>query len=752
MGIQVQSDYVSYAFRVNTDSVSVDPQASATEETAAGSAAYVYVVNSEVESASRQDSGVNSTLSQSEYEDLLSAYLELGEENSLWEDIGTLLTEELAGTDRAKFLAVLADAGTLMADFVSQVKNLEGDDRSLFLSTAQRAGSDQDLENLIDATSKLSADQVSFFLETADLLSRTRETAKAGDLQNFIEAIAEEPATFKDILRNIEALDPEGLSLFLKGAADAGDDIESFILTADMLSGVSLTHFFETAAMAEDGLDNLLSLTQETAGRSRADFLRFTSGLDGQNVENFLLATQGEKENVSRLAATTSSLDGAEQEDFLTLAASAEPHLDRFVSMVEQLGESPGIRSDFLSTALLAEKNFNKVLNVAENLGQEQRADLFLFAADLDYVDLANFISAADAAPSHADELVETADGLIGRNQSYFLYAAAQNPDHIEALSSMAQTLEGTLQSDFLYTIANIGKNSPEMVGEFIATAQDLTETELTTFLASEKAAAEGEDPGLAQEYVYLNGVLGEDRMNTLMAAGAQSQDFNKFLKEFNGMTQVQRDTFLSVADTAGEEVLGTLMDVASSLDATQSETFLSYADTLGKTSLNDLILASAQALGGGQRFDTFEALLETAQSLNSGEAMDFLNAAAISGKRLDSLIDITNELKGSVKTEFLSVADYIADLDGAQSVMDHFLTTTRGFLDSDSGYSQVLKYGGYLRQGIQPSDLIENGIFTGGHETGFLKSTLFLTGVGVSGSRLHTWFDSWQNAQNNWL
>jgi hypothetical protein len=81
---------------------------------------------------------------------------------------------------------------------------------------------------------------------------------------------------------------------------------------------------------------------------------------------------------------------------------------------------------------------------------------------------------------------------------------------------------------------------------------------------------------------------------------------------------------------------------------------------------------------------------------------------------------------------------------------MDHFLTTTQGFLDSDSGYSEVLKHGGHLRQGIQPSDLIENGTFTGGYETGFLKSTLFLTDVGVSGSRLHTWFDSWQNAQNN--
>ena len=749
MGIQVQSNYASYAFKVNTDSASTDSGVAATKKTATGSAAYVYVVDPAVELVSRQDAGVNSVLSQSEYEDLLSAYRELGEENILWEDIGSLLTEELAGSDRANFLAVLADAGTLMEDFVTQVKNLERDDRSLFLSTAVRAGEGHDLENLIDATARLSADQVTRFLETADLLSRTRETAKAGDLQNFMAAIAEEPATFEDIIRNIEALDPEDLSLFLKGAASAGDEIVAFLQSADMLAGAAFTHFLETAVMAEDGLENLLSLTQEMTGKSRADFLRFTSKLDGEDSGNFLLATQGEKENVIGLMSTTTSLDGSEKADFLTLAASAEPHLDRFVSMVGQLTESPGTRSNFLSTALLAGDNFNKVLNVAENLGQEQRADLFLFASDLDYVDLANFISAADEAPSGAGELVEAAKGLIGRNQSYFFYAAAQDPDHIEALSSMAQTLEGSLQSDFLYTAANIGKNLPEEVGEFITTAQDLTGTELTTFLTNAKAATEGDEPGLAQEYVYLNGVLGENQMNTLMEAGEHSQDFNNFLKDFNGMTQVQRETFLSVADKTGEEMLETLMGVTSNLDATRNEDFLAYADTLGKTSLNKLIQASAEALGGGQRFNTFESLLETAQSLDSREALDFLNAAAASKGSLDSLIDITNELSGFVKTEFLTVADYIADLDGAPSVMEHFLTTTQGFLDSDSSYSQILRNGGHIKQGVRPSDLIENTTFTGGYKTGFLKSTLFLTGVGVSGSRLHSWFDSWQEAKN---
>lgn len=755
MGIQVQSNYTSYTFRVNTDSVSAGSSAAATEEVlteeaATEAAAYIYVVNPEVESASRQDSGVNSVLSQSEYEDLLSAYLELGEENSLWEDIGTLLSEELAGRDRANFLAVLADAGNLMEDFVTQVKRLDGDVRSLFLSTAQRAGDDQDLESLIDATSQLSADRRSLFLETADLLSRTRETAKAGDLQNFIAAIAEEPTTFEDILGNIEELEQEDLSLFLKGAAVAGDEIEAFIQTADMLAGGNLSHFLETAVMAEDGLANLLSLTQDTVGNSRADFLGFSSRLGEEDIENFLLATQGEKENINGLMATTTSLDSSERTDFLSLAADADAHLDRFVSMVDQLADIPGTRSNFLSTALLAGENFNKVVNLAENLGQTQRSDLFLFAADLDYVDLANFISAADADSSSADELIEASQGLIGRDQSYLFYAAAQDPDHIEALSSMVQTLEGSEQTDFLYTVANIGKTSQDAAGKFITTAQDLTGTELTTFLTHEKAAAEGEEPGLAQEYVYLNGVLGEGLVETLMAAGDYAQDFDRFLQDFNEMTQDQRKTFLSVADKAGEEVLGTLMGVTSSLDASQNEAFLAYADTLGKTSLNNLIQASAHALGGGQSFNTFESLLETAQSLDAGDTMDFLNAAAASGKNLDSLIDITNALSGFVKTEFLTVADYIADLDGAQSVMDHFLTTTQGFLDGDSGYSEILKHGGHLREGVLPSDLIENGTFTGGYETGFLKSTLFLTGIGISESRLHTWFDTWQYAQNN--
>ncbi|MCG8552759.1 MAG: hypothetical protein MI799_20330 [Desulfobacterales bacterium] len=750
MNMQVQSNYASYAFRVNTDSVSTGSRAAPAGAAATGSAAYVCVVDPAVALASQQDSGVNSALSQSEYEDLLSTYLELGEENILWGDIGSLLSEELAGADRANFLSVLADAGPLIEDFVTQVKSFEGDDRSLFLSTALRAGSGRNLENLIGATAKLSADQRTFFLEAADLLSRTRETAKAGDLQNFIAAVAESPTTLQDIIRNTEELGREDLSRFLKGAAGAGDALESFIRTADMLEGAALTHFLESAVMAEDGLENLLSLTQETAGKGRADFLRFTSRLDKENIENFLRATQGDKESVEGLMATTTSLEGSERADFLTLAADAGLHRDRFVSMTDRLAENPGTRSNFLSAALVSGNSFNKVLNVAESLGQEQRSDLFRFASDLDYVDLSNFISAVDSAPSNASDLVAAADGLIGKNKSYLFYAAAQNPDHIEALSSMAQTLEGSLKNDFLYTAANIGKDSPEEAGKFIAAAQDLKGTALTNFLTKEKAAAEGDEPGLAQEYVYLNGVLGENRMEALIAAGEYTQDFNGFLEDFNAMTQDQRETFLSVADKAGEEVLGTFMGVASSLDATHSEAFLAYADTLGETSLNNLIQASAEALGGGQGFNTFESLLETAQSLNPVEAQDFLNAAAASKESLESLIDITNELSGFVKTEFLTVADYIADLDGAQSLMDHFVTTTQGFLDKDSGYSQVLKNGGHIKQGVRPSDLIENGIFTGGSETGFLKSTQFLTGTGISGSRLHRWFDSWQKAQNN--
>ncbi|MCG8618140.1 MAG: hypothetical protein MI802_18155 [Desulfobacterales bacterium] len=756
MSIQVQSDTTTYAVRVNPgDQISIRYTPD-TSSSASQSDAYVYDVDKSAEAKSKAED-LDAVLSMAEMESLRSVYLELGPDHELWESIDTLLTQELTGNDRTNFLAVLGDAEELvMEEFITTVEDLEGEERSLFLSTALRNGGDN-LENMVEATQGLTGRRLMNFLNTADSLGRTVDSVKAGELQNFIAAVAESPASLEKITEKVEQLDEEDRAVFLEAAAGAGDELERFLDTADLLAGADLTRFLETAVDAGDGMTNLLTLTQEMTGRGRSEFLNFAAKLTPENTEHFLEATQGVEENVPQLIATTRNLAGTDRDTFLALAADANATLTRFTAVVDKMVETPGVRSDFLNTALKAEGRFEEVVSVAESMGSDLQGEVFSFASGLGYTDLTNFITAADANPSRAATLVDTAEDLSGKERSYLLYAASQSPDNIDDLTNTAGSLRGEELENFLFTAANTAHRNPEGMADYIDKVDDLSGQELEDFLAMERTISAGTDKeSLAREYVHLNAVLDEDQMDTLLTAGATMPDFEALVDDFNDMDGAQRDTFLAVADVAGKEILPDLMAVTSKLDEARTEEFMGYARTLGQKSLGDLVKASAQALdkveAGTSEFGyaIFDKLMETAQGLDYAVDQDFLHAAAAAGDGLEKFIDVTNRIEGFMKTDFLIAADNLADRPNGEFLLDRFTTTTDMLLDKvDEHYLEQKKTG--ETKAYRPSDLIEDGAFKGRHPLeGYFKSTLFLIGVGVSDSHMNTWFNSWQGLPGN--
>ena len=747
MTVQVQANS-SDALRVYPDSkiniTLTSSKTSAGETRAANYDAYVYDVDPAAAEKSRE-AVPDAPLTEIEKEQLFDVYLELGKDNPLWEDIETLLSEELVGNDRTNFLAVLSEADELLiGDFLGQVEKLEGETRSLYLSTALRNGPGQDLENFIDAVDGILGNQLEDFLTAADNLGRSVDSIKAGELQNFIAAVAETPEALDGLLEKMSVLDEEDRALFLEAAANAGGELERLIDTTDLLAGSDLTRFLENAATAGEGLTNLLTLTNKLTGDERSDFLRFTHNLEDGNAENFLTATQGDDKTLPGLMATTLSLHGSDRADFLTLAAGAGTSLDRLVSTVNSLAETPEQRSDFLSTAIKAEDGFEDFLGITEKLGGSDRANVLSFASTLGFTDLTNFISAAKDNTSQAAGLAGTAKDLDRKDKSYLLYAASLNPDSTAGLTATTRGLKGQEQSDFLFTAANISPGdktdteSPNPMDKLIRTTNDLAGTERRDFLSRERLMSTvGGQENMAKEYVYLNSVFNEDEFDAILSTG---EHIDKVMSDFDRMDAAQRETFFSVSEKVDREMLPELMSVMTRLDEERSNDFLAYANTLGKESLSDLIVAADNALGeSGENTAAYDRLMETVRSLDPAVDADFLNAAANAGKHLDRLMDITNELEGFIQTEFLIVADNMAE----QGHLENFLDATEFILEKGPTDIMLRDYNG---EGIRPSEMIFEGQFQGRHSLeGFLNSTRFLIGVGISDSHMNDWLNAWQ-------
>ncbi len=701
--------------------------------------AYVTDITTQATEASL-DTLADAPLTDAEIEQLFSAYALLGQENNLWENIGNVLGE-VTGSDRTNFLAALSSSGNDIEKFVLQVEGLEADDRTLYLKTALRAGK-EGLSNLIEATGHLSPGQLTNFLETADTLGRSIESIKANELGNFLSAVAQSPQWTDDMIQTAMDLNEEDRALFLEAAEGAKKELGRLIETVNNLPASDLTLFLKTATEAGKGLSNLITLTQETKGLARHSFLAFTENLESEDTENFLLATQGNREKLDAVMSATSSLNGDERSVFLSLAAEAGTDLNQLILVVDSMSEDSSLRSDFLTTAFKVENLLDDVLTIAEDLSGQELSKVFAFSSDLALADLTSFVSAAASDTRQAYDIAETADNLEGKAKSHFLYAASKNPDAVSELITLTQELKGVERSSFLYTSANLGHTSSEDMNEFLTEVSQLTGTEREVFIAQEKLAIAGtldEDP--ATEYVHLRSIFDDDQFELLMGIG---DNIDQVMADYEAMDASQRQTYLDVAAKAGPENLQQLMSVLGKLDDDRRIDFVDYAHTLGKENFTNLIKAADTALKNPAKgLTVYDNLMETLEDLDPAVDEDFLNAAAKSGKNLEKFIDMTDRLEGFLKTDFLIAADNMADRSNAEQLLDNFLRATEHVLEISANKYPKNPDG----SNPKPSQIIDGTTFKGsfGLIEGFLKSTAWLGGVGISDSHMNEWLNTWQ-------
>lgn len=679
-------------------------------------------------------------LSDAELEYLYSSYLQLGDESELYGRIGSLV-DDMSGEDRLNFLATLAQAGDELENVVLTAENLEESDRSLFLRTSVRMRSGDDLSNLIEVVKKTQGQTRSGFLEMADQLNRSLESIKADELENFIAAAAGSPETVSELTsKTIELGDEENnRENFLAAAAGSGEELADLIAVTDTLKQIGLSGFLSTASRAGEGLSNLIRLTPTLNNGKALELFNTASVLEDKDLENYLLASRGEKETLSKLSAVTSDLAGAEQSQFLELAADVTGSLAPLLGIVPKLDSESGDLGSFLTAALKTGENLSGFMDMVQGVSDTDRTQTLSFAADLSLFDLASFITAT--RKNDPGDLVSTAGELSGKDKSYFLYASSLTRD-AQGLIAQMDGLTDNEKSAFLFRAANTDPDSDSEQGldGFLNDLDGMGEQERAAYLASERTRIKAESGEKAQ-YVYLNAAFDEPTIDAMLGADSRMDDM---LKDIDELDNDQRAVFLSVAATAGEELVPDILDVVDKLGKEEAQTFMDFSQTLNSKDLANYVGAAQTALDGPDVGNTlFERITDMAKELSGAMREDFLNAAANTGNALNGFMDLTEKLGGAQRGNFLIAADNIADSPGGEKWMADFVQGTQNLIDRNkSGF-----LGTAAAFGKNAGDILHEDSMAGtsglSSVDSYLKSAVWITNYGRDNSVKEDWITS---------
>jgi len=682
-------------------------------------------------------------LSDAELEYLYSSYLQLGDESGLYGRIGSLV-DDMSGEDRLNFLATLAQAGDELEHVVFTTENLEESDRSLFLRTSVRMGSGDDLSNLIEVVKKTQGQTCSGFLDMADQLNRSLKSIKADELKNFIAAAAGSPETVAELTsKTIELGDEKNeennRENFLTAAAGSGEELADLIAVTDALEQIGLSGFLSTASRAGQGLSNLITLSSTLNGNKALELFSTASVLDDKDLENYLLASHGEKETLSKLSAVTSDLAGAEQTQFLELAADVTGSLSPLLEMVQKLDSESGDLGSFLTAALKTGENLSGFMDMVQGVSDTDRTQTLSFAADLSLFDLASFITAA--RKNDPGDLVSTAGELSGKDKSYFLYASSLTRD-AQGLIAQMDGLTDNEKSAFLFRAANTDPDSDSEQGldGFLNDLDGMGEQARAAYLASERTRITAESGEKAQ-YVYLNAAFDEQTIDAMLGADSRMDDM---LKDIDELDNDQRAVFLSVAATAGEELMPDILDVVDKLGKEEAQTFMDFSQTLNNKDLANYVGAAQTALDGPDVGNAlFERVTDMAKELSGAVREDFLNAAANTGSALDGFMDLTEQLGGAQRGNFLIAADNIADSPGGEKWMADFVQGTQNLIDRNkSGF-----LGTAAALGKNAGDILHEDSMAGtlglSSVDSYLKSAVWITNYGRDNSVKEAWITS---------
>ena len=734
MSLNIQSDFFSPA-RIHTAYGNVYGHSRENESAPPDAAAFVNNISRTAVEKLKENLS-DAPLSDTELDQLLSVYSALEDDQPLWKDISTLLSG-FSGSDRANFISVLSKAGSNLKAFVNQVKGLSEDDRSVYLRTTVRTETEKDLGNLINAVKNLSEEHRTDFFNMADALGRSSESVKAQELRHFIAAAAASPLLIHDLTQATAGLFEEDRAAFLKTAAHSGNELKRLIDTKDMFSGSTLTLFLTSAARAGKGLTNLLDLTGEMTSGKRHELLNFAANLSDTDTENFFLASRGLVKRIPRLMETARSFTGDDKSMFLNLASSDEKTYDRLMTIIAGLDSGTGERSDFLRSGLRAGDKFDAVLDLAQMTAGRERANLFSFTADLSLADMTNFFSALQGDLSQAHELAATAEQLEGKNKSYLLYAASLSPENIPELITISRELTGAEQDDFLFISANIDPETDGAMDRFLSTAGKLKGTERANFLDRERAGKTSDG-----RYVYLKSVFDEDTFQGFIDAGGT---IDELITDFENLDSFQQTTFLTVASKTEKEMIPELLSVMARLDEDESRNFTDFADGLDKTGVSDLIRVADQVLDGSDAGrKKFSRMLEITKDLDGGLGQKFLGVSARAGSDIDRLIDLTGQLGGTKKVNFLVAAEYVAHRTDEGKYLENFFRGTEFYLNA---MKKGVVTSNDTSDGIRPSQLITDTAIKGYSSTNlkfYLESAASIRKKGISDEVRADWYRTW--------
>ncbi|MCG8684796.1 MAG: 2-amino-4-hydroxy-6-hydroxymethyldihydropteridine diphosphokinase, partial [Desulfobacterales bacterium] len=413
--------------------------------------------------------------------------------------------------------------------------------------------------------------------------------------------------------------------------------------------------------------------------------------------------------------------------------------LNRLMNLVEGLDPETGELDNFLSAGMMSAHNFSGFMEMTEVVSPGERGDVLSFAAGLSLSDLASFISAAKG--ENAGDLARTGAELAGKEKSYFLYAASLTGGDTERLIQQTRELEETERRDFLFAAANSDPDSVLGLDNLLDTTAGLDGQDRADYLTGQRTLAEARN-STAAEYVYLNSFFDSGTVDALLSSGARLDGLIDDIDELDGE---QRETFLSVAETAGPEMMEEVLSISDQLAGEENDRFMAFARGLNRKNLSNFIAAADTALDGSALGKArLERLMTTAESLSPPEQEDFLNAAAGAGTALDELMDMTDRLGGSRRVDFLIAADNFVDRPDGELLLPHFISATDRMLERN--FNDFMLAADQL--GRRPGDIITgdgNLVGTGGKYSidDFLRSAAWLAETGASNETTRLWVDS---------
>ena len=673
--------------------------------------------------------GQNSAMSDRELHALYrTLHRDMDEEEA---DMLSELLQNLDSTLREKFLTVAGRGEGDLGTLIKEMNRLGGTDQALFGDTALALGNEKETQSLIRATSGLSGEQLSQFLETTHELA---VNGNAGDAGAFISAALQNPSQIQELMDKTQELSdsPEQRSQFLNLARNADREVGRLIRVLDQMDDSRQADFLEAAQGAGDGLTSLLDLTQDMAPAKQVELINTLADLAPELRENFLVAADGNQETLAKLTHLSRNLSTEEQAVFFDLAAREDTDQKQLFDIFAAL-DAPG-RSQFLETARTADDRSQEFMDLMEALDGPDRKTVLNVTAKLQFHDLTNFLNGAQ--PDTAVQVATTANQLDEMDRSYFLYAASQEHTDAKALSELTLKLSGENRENFLFVMAN----SPEGDARLMDRVAQGTDEELDTYLSRARQDMEKTGKaGVRQTYVFLRGVLDEGIFEKVMDAGTDPQTL---MEKLNAMDSTQRENFMDVAANAGTDAMESLVNLTLKLTGTDADRFMETAGTLSGKSLDNFIQAADQTLAqNGADKTRLHKLMDLTQELTDSDQDNFLTAAAGAGKDLNRLVDMTEKLGGSRRSDFLITAAYTAGREvQGRPLMSFFLDTTEKIQapEEENFVSRLQRLGDHPSQ-MDLSAL--HGQLT--ESTGYYRSAAWLTEQNLSNGNMADWFNS---------